>query len=57
MTQFIVNHAQGAYYLAQVLATQPLNVSVYNRVWLFSHAGTSDIYERWWLVCHALDYA
>jgi hypothetical protein len=44
---------QGADYLAQVLATQPLKVPVYNSMWLFSHAGTSDIYDRWWLVCHA----
>jgi hypothetical protein len=36
-----------------VLATQPLKVPVYNRIWLFSYAATSDIYDRWWLVCHA----
>jgi hypothetical protein len=33
-------------YLAQVLATQPLQVPVYNWMWLYSHASTSDIYDR-----------
>jgi hypothetical protein len=34
-------------------AIQPLKVPISNRVWLCSHAGTPDIYDRWWLVCHA----
>jgi hypothetical protein len=29
---------QGAGYLAQELATQPVKVHVYNMMWLFSHA-------------------
>jgi hypothetical protein len=41
-------------HLAQVLATQPLKVPVYNRMWLVGNAGTSDIYDRWWHVCHEL---
>jgi hypothetical protein len=54
LPQFIINPYSGGGLSSTGAGNTANQVPVDNRMWLVSHAATSDISDRLWLNCHAV---